>query len=272
MRARTLVVFFLLAGVLAAAGTANAQRRFPFPVPQLVIQAAQADLETGELLIAGDHFGNTPPTVLLDGLRLVVTLSQQRQIVAKLPANAAEHPGTYLLIVTRGPSDTHTDSFNVTIGAVGPKGDKGDRGDAGVRGNDGAKGDRGATGPQGPQGPQGLQGPQGPKGEAGSGGADAGTLVYLTTGACGEVAGLVSLTDHCSLKTPQPSLFRYVEGTVDVNNYLAPSCAEGSSIADLQYLPTVEEYWFGPVTTYETRWSCEMQSSYSATGRLLKLQ
>ena len=49
-------------------------------------------------------------------------------------------PGTYVLIVSRGPSATDVFSVDVTIGAVGPPGPQGERGPAGEDGQDGEDG------------------------------------------------------------------------------------------------------------------------------------
>ena len=49
-------------------------------------------------------------------------------------------PGDYLLVVSRGPSTTDTDRFDLTIGAVGPQGPKGDTGDKGEKGDKGDPG------------------------------------------------------------------------------------------------------------------------------------
>jgi hypothetical protein len=190
-----LLVALVFASLVSTAGTAAAQAK-AVP-PQLSISAAAADLDTGELFVAGRNFGATPPLVTLDGIALAVRVALPEQLVAVLPASAAAHPGTYRLVVSRGPSQTQTDTFHVTIGAQGPRGEKGDPGEPGVQGAPGLQGAAGPQGPAGPAGsagptgPMGPMGPQGPKGDPGT--ADGGQLVYLTTGACGEAPGLLSV-------------------------------------------------------------------------------
>jgi hypothetical protein len=256
MRSHKFVILVLVVGAaLLVAGDAVAQRRFPFPRPQLVIQAAYADLATGELLVSGQEFGDRPLQVILDGIHLTVKLVRDRQIIAVLPRDAAAHPGTYLLIVSRGHQDWQTDSFNVAIG--------------GVAGGKGEKGDRGDPGPQGPQGPMGPAGPAGPKGDPGVGSSSsspAGALVYSTTGACGETAGLLTTEDHCEILVPQASQFQYVSGPFDAKNFLPPPpCATGT--LHVEYIQMDGGTYF----SYETRATCGTISPYTAAGRLVKL-
>jgi hypothetical protein len=66
--------------------------------------------------------------------------------------------GSYLLVVSTGNGSPNSDSFVVTMGAVGPQGPPGPRGQQGIQG---------PAGPQGPQGPQGVPGPTGPQGPPG---------------------------------------------------------------------------------------------------------
>jgi hypothetical protein len=283
MRASKLVLFPLAVVLCLAAVPASAQSRFA--TPQLVVEAAYANLATGDLLIAGDRFGDRP-TVVLDGIRLAVTYADNRQIVAKLPRDAESHPGTYRLVVSRGRGEPEVDVFSVTIGAIGPKGDKGDRGDPGPRGPEGLKGESGPAGPAGPagaagsagpmgptgpMGPMGPMGPVGPKGDPG-GAADAGITVYLTTGRCGEIAGALSTQDHCDvLSTGYDSITVTGTTTVDESKYPPATCNGGGTAFNVQHQWSVFDYGFMSGVIYDSRWQCATPSPYQATGRLLKL-
>ncbi len=122
------------------------------PPPQLVITSVQVDFGIGRMYVSGKNFGSaTAPEVKLNEQVLTVMSFTDGTIDAVLPAGIA--PGSYILNISRGPSTTQNDVFDVTLGAVGPKGDKGDKGDVGPQGATGAqglagpKGDTGATGP-----------------------------------------------------------------------------------------------------------------------------
>jgi len=78
--------------------------------------------------------------------------------------------GDFLLKVKTGPSVPQTQTYALTIGAVGPRGPVGSQGPAGPQGSigpPGPQGLKGDTGPQGLEGPPGPQGPIGPIGQAG---------------------------------------------------------------------------------------------------------
>jgi hypothetical protein len=282
MRTAKLALVSLVVVLGLAAVSASAQTRFA--TPQLVIEAAYADLANGNLLIAGSRFG-ARPTVVLDGIRLAVAYADDRQIVAKLPRDAGNHPGTYRLVVSRGHGEPEVDVFNVTVGATGPKGDKGDqgeRGDPGPRGPEGLKGEpgpagaagsigpAGPVGARGPAGPMGPAGPQGPKGDAG-GAADAGITVYLTTGKCGEPVGAMSTVDHCDVLV-SGSQGVTIENTtmVDESKYPAAACQAGVVVDVKRIPPFVFDYGFMSGVTYETQWNCAIASPYQPVGRLLK--
>jgi hypothetical protein len=151
----------MLLGVAIAGGLqANEERD-----PPLVIESAVADLDNGRLVIQGRDFGTERLGVRLAGRTLKVLLAKPRQITAALPPGIA--PGSYLLVVSLRDGGRKSNSFAVTIGAVGPpgrQGQKGDRGDpgpagpAGIQGPEGPKGAEGQTGPAGPQGPPGIVG------------------------------------------------------------------------------------------------------------------
>jgi len=120
------------------------------PPPQLVITSVQVDFLNNLLHVNGKNFGSTPE-VRLDDQVLTVMNPTAAKVDAVLPAGMVA--GSYILRVSRGPSTTQNDVFDVTLGTVGPKGDKGDKGDVGPRGATGVqglagpKGDTGATGP-----------------------------------------------------------------------------------------------------------------------------
>lgn len=279
MRSHKLVTIVLAVVVLLLPGRA-ARAQGKTPAPQLLVTAAAANLETNELFIAGQNFGSTPPIVTLDGIALPVSVALPNQVVAALPATAAAHPGTYLLVVSRGPAQTQTDTFHVAIGHAGPRGEKGDRGDAGPAGAPGAPGaagpagQPGAVGPMGPAGPVGPMGPMGLPGPKGDPGAppDGGHLVYLTTGACGEPSGLLALEDHCEAITPQDTEGNTVHGVFvdDPANYPAATCTRGTAV-NVQHDHMVTDWGDGLYTTYVTRWQCSTTSSYLPAGRLIAL-
>jgi hypothetical protein len=137
--------------------------------PKVVIVRAAVDPATGRLDIHGENFdakGKRTPSVFLGRSLLTPVSVSSTFIDALLPSDLA--PGTYLLIVTNGPSAEDYDSLDLSIGGVGPKGDKGDPGAPGPKGD---KGDTGAAGEKGDKGDPGPMGPPGP----------AATLSSLTT-------------------------------------------------------------------------------------------
>jgi hypothetical protein len=117
-------------------------------------------------------------------------------------------------------------------------------------------------------GPQGIAGPKGDPGTL-----DGGTLVYLTTGECGEQAGLLSVEDHCDALTLPNTEGKPVAGFfVDVPaNYPSPVCAAGTP-ANVQHDHTVQENWWdGSISTvYVTQWQCGTANPYKPAGRLVK--
>lgn len=285
MHASKLALVPLCLALCLAAVTASAQSRFA--TPQLVIEAAYANLATGDLLIAGDRFGEHPD-VVLDGIRLAVSYADDKQIVARLPRGAGEHPGNYRLVVSRGRAETQVDVFTVTIGAAacapgsaagpegpagptGPAGPAGPSGPAGAIGPQGPQGPAGPQGPTGPAGPMGLTGPQGPKGDPGAA-AETGVTVYLATGACGEVPNMLSTQDHCDILVSDQAQFTdYGATTVDEAKYRPAACAEGSTAVNIQRQFRVVDDGYGTMfVTYDTRWQCSTSSPYQPVGRLLK--
>lgn len=148
---------------------------------QLVITGVEPNLTTGELLISGRNFGKSfagtatlfIPNVGTRPLTLVAFDPSTQELLARLPDGIGATPGSFLLSVANGKSETQSDSFIVTIGAVGPQGPQGPQGSQGPAGPAGATGPQGPAGPAGqvgatgPAGPQGPQGPAGPIGDTG---------------------------------------------------------------------------------------------------------
>jgi hypothetical protein len=120
------------------------------PPQQLVINSAQFDFGIGRIYVTGKNFGSDAPAVKLNDQALTLMSFTTESIDAVIPATI--QPGSYVLRVSRGPSTTQNDVFDVTLGAVGPKGDKGDPGPQGL------KGDTGGPGPAGPTGADGAPG------------------------------------------------------------------------------------------------------------------
>ena len=109
---QSVLVVFLALLVLAPHASAVPQGKTA--TPQLVITSAVADLDRQELVVGGLNFGDAP-LVVLDGIVLPVYAVASSSLVAGLPASVAAHPGTYLLIVSRGPSQTKVGSYDVTV-------------------------------------------------------------------------------------------------------------------------------------------------------------
>jgi hypothetical protein len=147
---------------------------------QLAITAAQVDFGAGSILISGKNLSDS---AVFNGL---VTLSvptkgdislfvlgfdlAKQQLRVALPGDAIGLTGTLLLSVSNGPGTIRSDTFDLSMGAVGPKGPPGATGPQGPQGSQGAQGISGPPGPTGPQGPKGLQGPQGTPGASGPAG------------------------------------------------------------------------------------------------------
>ena len=87
-------------------------------------------------------------------------IDPDNEIIIELPSLIQD--GDYLLKIQSGPSLFQSDTYNLTIGAVGPEGAQGPQGEQGATG---PQGEEGAIGPQGPQGEEGAIGPQGTMGE-----------------------------------------------------------------------------------------------------------
>ncbi len=126
------------------------------------------------MTINGSGFkpGSGAPTVILGFDTLSLVSSTDTLIVATLPTN--EPSGSYDLSVTIAGGGAKTDTFGVTIGAVGPQGPQG------------FTGATGPTGPQGPQGPAGadstVPGPSGPTGPQGTAGQSAFAGIWSPSG------------------------------------------------------------------------------------------
>jgi hypothetical protein len=154
---------------------------------QLVITSAAGDPINDQIIINGREFGGVAAQVTVEGVPLPIITWSENHIIAAYSVSTAP-AGTYLLIVSKGPSTTRTDAFHLTFGATGAKGDTGDKGDPGLQGlpgDRGDKGDKGDTGAAGATGPTGATGPGGPPGATGAAGATGATGVAGPTGATG---------------------------------------------------------------------------------------
>jgi hypothetical protein len=168
------------------------------PPPQLTISKVAAEgLDTANptLAIEGSNFGGAPSVYMgaPGGVLVQLTvLSATNIFISAQLTGATSAPGTYLLVVSRGPATVDVFSMAITIGGggaqgpagvegppgpggpMGPRGPMGPMGPEGPTGATGAAGQAGATGPMGPMGPAGptgatgLTGPTGPAGTAGS--------------------------------------------------------------------------------------------------------
>src|SRR5436309_8637484 len=156
------------------------------PPPQLTISKVVPnglDTLNPTLAIEGANFGAAPKVYMgVSGgswVQLTVLSASHNFISAQL-TGATSSPGTYMLMVSRGPSATDVFSVTVTLGAAGPQGIPGPSGPAGPSGPQGATGPAGSTGPQGATGPAGPTGPSGPTGATGPAGATGATGIGLT--------------------------------------------------------------------------------------------
>jgi hypothetical protein len=162
-----LLLFSSQALMHAQLATASAKKH------EVVIVSAKVDLSVtpNTIVISGQNFGTSEPTVTLDAMTLLVTSFSQTSINATLPISLP--PGSYVLTVVSG-NGTPASGLDVTIGTqgpVGPPGPQGPQGNTGATGPQGPQGNTGLTGATGPQGPQGPTGPQGPQGNTGATGA-----------------------------------------------------------------------------------------------------
>jgi hypothetical protein len=132
------------------------QSRSAAPSPELRID--QVTVSDPIISIRGKNFG-TNPIVLMPGgspnpLQIQPPTTSEL-IVAFLPPNVA--PGTYALIISRGPSTNDTSMMDFTIGAQGQTGAPGKDGKDGAPGRDGIDGTNGKDGVNGINGSNGLQ-------------------------------------------------------------------------------------------------------------------
>ena len=153
--------FLILVGIGLLCAGIGVQAQAKTASSQLVITSATPDVINNYIVINGANFGAVASEVTLEGVSMPVLTWSPTQVIAAYAVSTAP-AGTYLLVVSRGPSTTQSDAFHLTLGTTGPKGDKGDRGDMGPTGP------AGPTGPIGPTGLTGLTGPTGPAGPAGS--------------------------------------------------------------------------------------------------------
>jgi len=140
------------------------------PLPFLKITSVLVDLENKQVLISGLNLDNgTTPMVTLGDSDYVLSVCNscynENLITAEYVDTIAD--GDYLLTVTTGPSAGQTDTYDLTVGAMGPAGPQGEPGQPGPPGEQGPPGEPGPQGEQGPQGPQGEPGAPGPIGPTG---------------------------------------------------------------------------------------------------------
>lgn len=155
---------------LLAISASASPHKFPYHFDgpkQLVIGSAEVDFGNETLTISGSNFGSDfskgrvsihLPATGDVALPVLSYFSDTQEIIAELPSELSEIPGTYLLRVTNGWSPFNSDSFALTVGAVGPQGLPGPQGEPGPQGPQGAIGPHGEPGPQGPKGDDGQPG------------------------------------------------------------------------------------------------------------------
>src|SRR5947208_1692901 len=176
MKRKTVLISFLLLASLTLIPRSEFQLTVSAapagtPPPQLTISKVVpngVDTLNPTLAIEGANFGGAPK-VYMGGsggslVQLTVLSASQNFISAQL-TSATSSQGTYLLVVSRGPSATDVFSVTVTLGAAGVAGAQGLPGSSGPTG---PSGPQGATGPAGPTGPIGLTGATGPAGATGA--------------------------------------------------------------------------------------------------------
>src|SRR6266704_3465758 len=158
MKRKTVLISFLLLASLTLIPPAEFQPTVfaapaGTPPPQLTISKVVPnglDTLNPTLAIEGANFGAAPKVYMgVSGGSLVqlTVLSASQNFISAQLTGATSSPGTYLLVVSRGPSATDVFSVTVTLGAVGVAG---------------AQGLPGSSGPAGPTGPQGATAPAGP--------------------------------------------------------------------------------------------------------------
>src|SRR5437867_3050795 len=188
MKRKTVLISFLLLASLTLIPRAEFQPTVAAapagtPPPQLTISKVVPnglDTLNPTLAIEGANFGGAPKVYMgVSGGSLVqlTVLSASQNFISAQLTGATSSPGTYLLVVSRGPSATDVFSVTVTLGAVGV---------AGAQGLPGSSGPTGPTGPQGATGPAGPTGPSGITGATGPAGATGATGIGLT-GATGSI-------------------------------------------------------------------------------------
>jgi hypothetical protein len=152
------------------------------------------------LAIEGNNFGADPDVYMgVSGgaLAPLTVLSASNNFISAALTGATSGPGTYLLVVSKGPAPVDTNSLSVTIGATGlagpqgPTGATGPAGAAGATGATGPAGPAGATGATGPAGPAGAAGPTGATGPAGPAGSGA-ALTFVFRGVLGTIPASTS--------------------------------------------------------------------------------
>jgi len=136
----------------------------------LTIVSVEADIETGSLIIKGlnllgeddDDDDDQKKKVMLGISDVVVQSWTNTMITGYLPPGIIA--GDYRLMVMVKDDESESDSYDLTLGAVGETGATGPQGIPGQTGATGPKGDTGLTGATGPMGDTGATGAMGPQG------------------------------------------------------------------------------------------------------------
>ena len=195
----------------------------------LTIKQVSVDFDSGEIYINGKNLTrkDRTPTVKLAGTELVVSISTKELVIALL--DPGTQAGDYLLTVSTGHGEKKTDSYDLTIGAVGPQGPEGavgPQGETGPQGPIGLTGATGKTGAVGPMGPRGIQGKPGAKGDTGATGAQ---------GPKGDIGpqGPIGLTgDTGATGAPGVSGYQIINRTISspVNRIQRINCPTGKRV------------------------------------------
>jgi len=156
---------------------------------QLTITDVYVDFEHSEIQISGFNFdnGGYPVVTLAEYGELDVKdppAPNATSIIAMFPVGGLAE-GDYALTVSTGVGTPRTDTYDLTVGAVGPAGPTGATGVSGATGPTGAKGATGSTGAKGATGTTGAKGATGSTGAKGATGSTGAKGATGSTGAKG---------------------------------------------------------------------------------------
>ena len=154
---------FLIA-MIAAIATTTAVAKPPQGDLRVTEVFVSFDATGDTLLVVGEGFTSGPGPLEISfgnfGALDVLSVADDEVLVECPPDADLGIPtcvdGDFLLTVSNDPKKKHSDTYDVTIGAVGPVGDKGEKGDQGPVGPKGDTGDQGPAGPKGDQGDPGI--------------------------------------------------------------------------------------------------------------------